>query len=105
MKKSAWLRHLEGQPDHQLHQGVEHDVLHVDVDELIGEEPPGLLPSLWVVDEKGTDGSLACQDLLSDQARDIVTVPDVEYNLRKSRMDTIIIIRSTSYSNILAMSL
>ena len=57
-------------------------MLHVDVDELIGEEPPGLLAPLRVVDEEGADGSLASQDLLSDQARDIVTVPDVEYNLR-----------------------
>ena len=53
------------------------------MDELIGEEPPGLLTSLWVVDEKGTDGSLTSQDLLSDEARDVVTVPDVENNLHK----------------------
>ena len=78
----AWLGHLERQPHHQLHQGVEHDVLHVDMDELIGEEPPGLLTSLWVVDEKGTDGSLTSQDLLSDEAGDVVTVPYVEYNLQ-----------------------
>ena len=58
-------------------------MLHVDVNELVGEKPPGLLPSLWVVDEKGTDGSLAGQDLLCDQAGDIVTVPDVENNLQK----------------------
>ena len=38
----ARLGHLEGQAHHQLHQGVEHDVLHVDMDELIGEEAPDL---------------------------------------------------------------
>ena len=38
----AWLGHLQGETHHQLHQSVEHDVLHVDVDELVGEEPPDL---------------------------------------------------------------
>ena len=38
----AGLGHLQRQPHHQLHEGVEDDVLHVDVDELVGEEPPDL---------------------------------------------------------------
>ena len=56
-------------------------MLHVDVDELVGEEPPGLMPPLRVVDEEGADGRLAGEDLLSDEVRDVLTVPDVEYNL------------------------
>ena len=42
-------------------------MLHVDVDELVGEEPPGLLPPLRVVDEEGADGRLAGENLLSDE--------------------------------------
>ena len=69
-------------------------MLHVDVNELIGEKPPGLLASLWVVDEEGADGSLTGQDFLSDQAGDIVTVPDVEYNLQNRHN---IITNNTTY--------
>ena len=44
----ARLGHLEGQAHHQLHQGVEDDVLHVDMDKLIGEEAPHLAESCTV---------------------------------------------------------
>ena len=43
------LGHLQGQPHHQLHQRVEHDVLHVDVDKLVGQEPPDLVPPQQLV--------------------------------------------------------
>ena len=86
----AWLGHLQGETHHQLHQSVEHDVLHVDVDELVGKEPPGLLPSLRVVDEEGADGGLAGQHLLSDQAGDVLTVPDVKYHLNMNIINNII---------------
>ena len=45
----AWLRHLQGETHHQLHQSVEHDVLHVDVDKLVGQEPPDLVPPQQLV--------------------------------------------------------
>ena len=86
----AWLGHLQGETHHQLHQSVEHDVLHVDVDELVGKEPPGLLPSLRVVDEEGANGRLAGQHLLSDQAGDVLTVPDVKYHLNMNIINNII---------------
>ena len=35
--------------------GNSHDVLHVDVDELVGEEAPGLLAPVGVVDEERAD--------------------------------------------------
>ena len=52
------LGHLKGQPNHQLHQGVEHDVLHVNVDELVGQEPPDLLSPGGIVDQDRTDRCL-----------------------------------------------
>ena len=59
------MGHLEGQTNNKLHKCVEHDVLHVDVDELIGEEAPDFVASAGVVDEVGAYRRLACQSRFS----------------------------------------
>ena len=43
---------------------------------------PDLLSPRGVVDEDRADGSLAGQHGVRHQPRDVVAVPDVEYNLR-----------------------
>ena len=55
------MGHLEGQTNNKLHKCVEHDVLHVDVDELISEEAPDFVASAGVVDEVGAYRRLASQ--------------------------------------------
>ena len=57
----AWLGHFEGKTHNELHESVEHNVLHVDMDELICEEAPDFVASAWVVDKVGAYGGLACQ--------------------------------------------
>ena len=57
----SWLRHFEGKAHNKLHQCVEHNVLHVDMDKLICEEAPDFVAPAGVVDEVGADGCLACQ--------------------------------------------
>ena len=77
----AGLGHLQRQPHHQLHEGVEHDVLHVDVDELVSQEPPHLVPPGGVIDEEGADRGLTREHGVSHQVRDQVAVCDVEDDL------------------------
>ena len=57
----AWLGHFEGKTHNELHESVEHNVLHVDMDKLIREEAPDFIAPTGVVDEVGADGCLACQ--------------------------------------------
>lgn len=57
----AWLGHFEGKTHNELHESVEHNVLHVDMDELICEEAPDFVASAGVVDEVGAYRRLASQ--------------------------------------------
>lgn len=57
----SWLGHFEGKAHNELHERVEDNVLHVDVDKLICEEAPDFIAPAGVVDEVGADGCLACQ--------------------------------------------
>ena len=78
----ASLGELQGEPHHQLHQHVEHDVLVPAMDKLVGEEPPDLLPLAGVVDQVGTPGGWQHPPgLLAHQAGDMEMMPDVESDL------------------------
>ena len=86
LTQPAPLGHLQGQPDHQLHQHVQPNVHPVGVDGLVGEKPPDLLPLDRVVDEVGTPGGGLGEarpvDTPVHQFADVNIVPDVEPNLR-----------------------
>ena len=57
----AWLGHFKGKAHNELHERVEHNVLHINMNELVCEEAPDFVAPAGVVDEVGADGGLACQ--------------------------------------------
>ena len=57
-------------------------MLHVDVDKLVSQEPPHLVPPGGVIDEERADRRLAREHGVCHQVRDQVAVGDVENDLK-----------------------
>ena len=56
-------------------------MLHVDMDKLVSQEPPHLVPPGGVIDEEGADRRLAREHGVCHQVRDQLAVCDVENDL------------------------